>query len=776
MRGFILSAAFLPLLMAPAAWTAAAPAAKQDSEKKEKLDSVIVSTSRADASSPVTYTMVSGRQLRDANPIQSLPMNLNLQPSVVTYNEGGTGLGNSAMTVRGVKGSQINVTLNGITLNDAESQEVFWVNIPALTGLLSSVQLQRGLGTSASGAGAFGASVNMSTASVGVSPSAAVEYTTGSWNTNMASVAASTGLTKSGFYAQFAWSRARTDGYIRNAGVRAQSGFAVLGWMRGANSFRLTYLVGDQHSGITWDGIDPAVYETDRRFNAAGQYTDDGGAIRYYDNQTDNYRQHHLQLNYTRQVTDDLVWTTTADYTRGDGYDEYYKTGRKFAEFGFPSPMRGADGQDYKKSDLIYRKALDNDLYVLKSDMRYRHGGLDLTGGIYFSEYLGNHWGEILWARVLEPAPVVGEMDWKSTIAGARFDYGALNAADAWYRYGGTKWDLSSYLRAEYALSPRWMLYADLQLRNVDYILAGRDDKASTIPMDYHKMWTFFNPRAGVTFLPAAGHKFYASAAVGHREPGRGDIKENIKGEQIPIKPESMLDFEAGYAWTGRTLSASANLYLMEYKDMLLETGRLNSSGYAIKENIGRAWRRGIELAGAWKPSDYFRLDANATLSTNRIKHFTASLENWVDGGYRLEEYDRVNMLLSPSLTGMVALNVKPFAEKRGSLRTTTLSLDGKYVGKQYWDNTENADRCIPAFFVSNLSLSHAFDLRHGQLGLTFYVNNLLNAKYYASAWVYRAWQGAVAEDGSARDPYYLEAGVFPQATRNWMLKVSWRF
>ena len=271
MRGFLFSAALCALV--PFAAAAAVNEADVTSgnagnipaeeEINDRLDSVVVSASRAGKSTPVTYTMVSRQQLRQNNPINSLPMMLNLQPSVVSVNEGGTGLGYSKMTIRGSKGSQVNVTLNGITLNDAESQEVFWVNIPALTSLISSVQLQRGLGTSANGAGAFGASVNMSTASVTSDPHVSAEISAGSYNTFMTTVAAGTGLTKSGIYFDFAYSKNYTDGYIRNAKARVQSAFAALGWMNGTNSLRLTYLMGDQHTGITWNGIDLDTYKTD---------------------------------------------------------------------------------------------------------------------------------------------------------------------------------------------------------------------------------------------------------------------------------------------------------------------------------------------------------------------------------------------------------------------------------------------------------------------------------------------------------------------------------
>ncbi len=704
----------------------------------ERLDSVVVSASRAGSHTPVTFDNVSREALRASSPMQSLPMTLNLLPSVVTYNEGGTGLGNSAMTVRGSKGSQINVTLNGITLNDAESQEVFWVNIPALTALLSSVQVQRGLGTSANGAGAFGASVNMNTAFVSPDPAFRWEVSGGSYNTFLTTVSAMSGLQPSGLYFNVAYSAGSTDGYIRNAGVGSTSLFAVLGWLKGRHSLRLTYLTGTQRSGITWDGIAPEMYAVDRRYNGAGEYVDDSGNTRYYPGQTDNYTQHHLQLNYTVRLSDLLTWTNTADYTRGDGYDEYYKTGRKFAEFGYPF----SEWQGQKKSDMIYRKRMGNDLYVLQSGLRLRSGAWKADAGVNLSRYDGAHWGEMLWSRVL----------------GDGFDYTSMNEERTWYDNTGVKKEAGAFLRAEYQALPWLTAYADLQYRGIGYTLDGRDDKASSVPMDYREKWNFFNPRAGVT-ADLGAHKLYGSVAVGHREPGRSDIKENIKGEMIPIRPESMLDVEAGYRYAGERFTASANLYLMEYKDMLLETGRLNPSGYAIKENVGRGWRRGLELAAAWSPAAWVRLDGNLTLSTNRLRSFTAYIENWVDGGYNEEHYENTPMLLSPSVVGMARVELDPFGG-------WPLTLSGKYVGKQYWDNTGCADRCIPAFFVSDLSFGHSFRFRAGTLGLSLFVNNLLNREYYAYAWVYRAWDG--------KD--YMEAGLYPQATRNLMVKCSFSF
>lgn len=792
MRGFFIYSALVALIP----FSAAAAENEDEIELKDRLDSVVVSASRAGKNTPVTYTMVGKEQMRRTNPINSLPMTLSLQPSVVAVNEGGTGLGYSKMTIRGTKGSQINVTLNGITLNDAESQEVFWVNIPALTNILSSVQLQRGLGTSANGAGAFGASVNMSTASVGAEPYANLDISYGSYNTFSATVAAGTGLTKSGFYLDLAYSRGYTDGYIRNAKARVQSAYAAIGWMKGNNSLKFTYLMGDQHTGITWSGIDLETYETDRRYNSAGEYTDIYGNVHYYDNQTDNYTQHHLQLNYTHQFPKNVTWSTTFNFTKGDGYYEEYETGKGAQEYNLdnsmglklnevkddeghilyyefneiPEIINRDDGTVISmtnKGDFIEREAMDNYYLVLNSEVRYTGNKMNFTGGINLSRYDGDHIGQLLWGNRLPEG----------------FDYDAYNAAHTWYLNNGLKNELNVFARAEY--SPvEWMTaYVDLQYRGVSLKMAGPDDDGS--PLDYSTSWNFFNPRAGLTFSWAGRHKAYVSAALGNREPGRSDIKDVIitnnlidqnggDGKREELKPEKMVDVELGYTYSAPKVTASANLYFMEYFDMLLETGRLSDSGYAIKENAGRGYRRGIELAVAWDVLPWMRIDANTTLSLNKIKDYVAYIPVY-DSDYNFlrnfrQDCGKTDMLMSPSVVGMVQLSFTPFRTlANNSLKTTTLSINGKYVGKQYMDNTSSADRCIPAYFVSNLSLTHEFRLKGGVLGLGAYVNNLFNNMYYADG-------GASREMYDGSDEVTTYVWIYPQAPMNFMFKLSYRF
>ena len=772
MRGlfFILTAA---IAAAPA--FAGNPATGNDRvadnhDKVEKLDSVIVSASRAGKSTPVTYTMVGKEQLRSSNPINSLPMQLNLTPSVVAVNEGGTGIGYSKMTVRGSKGSQINVTLNGITLNDAESQEVFWVNIPSLSNILSSVQVQRGLGTSANGAGAFGASINMSTAAVGIEPYAAFDVAAGSYNTFMTTVSAGTGLTRSGVYFDVAYSRNYTDGYIRNAKAKVQSAFAALGWMNERNSLKLIYLMGDQHTGITWNGIDisMAYDKEDRKYNEAGQYYDELGNVRYYDNDTDNYTQHHLQLNYTRQFGERVYWSTTLNWTKGDGWYENYKADKKFTKYGFPSDFTFTrDGVEYtasSASDFIIRKSMANNYYVVNSDVKYKGDKLNITGGVNLSQYNGNHYGEVLWNEIL----------------GDDYDYDGrypVSAENEWYYSRSIKREANLFARAEYSPLSCLTAYLDLQYRGVSLKMSGIDDE-DDLDIGYKTSWNFFNPRAGLTFRKDF-HKVYASAALGNREPGRSDIKEviitnNLGGSRPDLKPEKMVDVEIGYEFASEKVTASANLYFMEYFDMLLETGRLSDVGYAIKENVGRAYRRGAELAVAWQAAPWVRLDANATLSMNRIRnyveYYTVIDDDWNEKGQKAVEYGTTRMLMSPSVVGLVQLSFTPFRTVcSNSLKTTALTLNGKYVGKQFLDNTATDSRSIPGYYVMNLSLTHEFSLRHGKLGLGAYVNNLLNNMYIADGW---CWKNMMESDGSIVGG----VGVFPQAPANFMIRASYSF
>lgn len=786
MRGFLFYAA----LSASVAFVAPAfGAEKTEDPTVHKLDSTVVVATRAGKNTPVTYSMIGKDELVRTNPVNSLPMNLSLQPSVIATNEGGTGLGYSKMTVRGSKGSQINVTLNGITLNDSESQEVFWVNIPGLSSLLSSVQLQRGLGTSANGAGAFGASVNMSTASVGSDPFVNAEFGYGSFDTFTSAVAAGTGLTKSGVYFNAAYSKNITDGYIRNAKANVQSAMAVLGWMNDSNSLKITWLMGQQKTGITWNGIDLDTYFKDRRYNSAGEYYDykvnpdgsyaldaDGNKVvnstHYYDNETDNYAQHHLQLNYTHQFVNNLLWSTTLNFTKGDGWYDQYKTDKKFKKYG----MADYAPAGFEKSDFIINKCMDNWYLVAKTDLSWKSDLLNVTGGLSYSYYNGDHFGKVLWSSVL------GD-NWT---AANGMTYDKFNSDRVWYLNHGVKQEYNAYIRGEYTPLDWLTAYVDLQLRDVNLKMWGVGDE-DKIDMSYTNNWLFFNPRAGVTFHKG-GHKAYMSAALGNREPGRPDIKENIEAQSNKgVRPEQMVDVEIGYEWSAPKVTASANFYFMEYWDMLLETGRLSDTGYPIKDNVGRAYRRGVELAAAYTPWKWFSVSGNLTLSLNKVLNYKEMFSLYDDNYEQIYDaewrpvqkevdFGTTTMLMSPSVIGMLQLDFRPFATfARNSFKTTSLSLSGKYVGKQYVDNTMSDDRSVPGYFVANLALTHEFSLPSrivagSKLRLGFYINNLFNNLYYVDGTCW--YKGILQSDGSQVGGI----GIYPQAPINFMGKISYSF
>lgn len=608
------------------------------------LDSASISASGITFKTPVVATTVQAGKLRRQNPQNSLPMSLGYEASVISTNEGGTGLGYSNLRIRGIGGYQTNVTLNGITLNDAESQEVFWVNIPSLDNILSEVSIQRGLGTSSNGPGAFGASINMTTAMPEYRPKVRCKIGYGTFNTFTPSVYFSTGRLKHGFYVQGAYSYNSTDGYMRNAFANVQSIYASAGWIGENDSFRLTFLQGRQKSGITWNGVPIDIYYRDRTYNANM-------------GDTDNFRQSHFQANYIHDFGRGLSWNTTLNYTHGYGFYDISKD----------------------------RDILDNDLWVLRSQLDLSKGFGHFSAGAYLSDYRGKHEG-------------------------------------SYYGNDAVKKEMNLFVRAEAEATPSVIVYGDLQYRAINYRMQGPDEYLQDL--DFNLNYGFFNPRAGITWMPGRRSKFFTSLAYGHREPSRADIQASAD-----VKPEKLLDWEIGFERKGIFLYTSLVFYLMNYTDMLVETGLLDDSGYAIKTNLPRGYRRGLEWTGRWTPIRWFTFEHNLTISGNRTS----------------EGHD---ILLSPSGMGMIGFIFRsPFG--------TELDIHHKFVGKQYWDNTGNPEHIIPNYNAADLALTQSFHLRGTEFTIGLHVQNLWNNYYFAYAHAY---------------------GVFPQAPRSYMFKLRFEF
>ena len=667
-----------------------------------QLDSVVVSAGRAYNSTPVAHMTLTAHELAKASPSSSLPMALGRQTSVIATNEGGTGIGNSAIRVRGIPGNQTIVTLNGITLNDAETQEVFWVNIPAIGRYIGSLQLQRGLGTTACGAGAFGAGINMVT-DTPVLAGGGAEIAGGSFGTFTSFARASTGATPIGLFAEAAASWQRTDGFIRNGFANVRSAYAAFGWQGPSDVIRLTFLHGSQRSGICWEGEPLERFLAgDYTYNPSGMYITPEGTAGYHDNQVDDYRQTHLQLLASHSFNRKTSFQTTLNLTKGDGFYEQL--------------IQPADGPT--------RDAEGNTLWALRTELRRSSEFFKGSAGIYLSSFSSRHWGD---------NAGIGHL----------------------YDNGARKREIDVWMRAEWMPLPFINVYTDLQYRSVRHEMHGPDEYGQTLA--YDNVWDFLNPRVGFSLTFGPVFSIYSSVAYGRKEPNRSDIQASQA-----VRPERMFDIEFGNRLNVGIWKASANFYFMEYTDMLLETGRLNAVGYAIRENMPRAWRRGIELASELD-LDIFRVEGNITLSTNKIARYTAYVDrfdaNWNFIGQRQEIYQRTNMLLSPSVVGSLAWTQRLW-------HGASLKLSGKLVGSQYWDNTSCHQRRIPAYFVQDIGLRQEISW-HGKWTLAADINNLFNNHYYAYAWVYRA-----DIDGK---PYQKE-GVFTQAPINVMFRLGYEF
>lgn len=724
--------------------------AQADSLSNVQLEEVVVSATRAGKNTPVSYSNIGQAQLKKNNTAQNIPVVLQTLPSIVAITEGGTGVGNTSLRIRGTDATRINVTLNGVPLNNPESQEVYWVNLPDLSSSLQSIQVQRGVGTSTNGSAAFGASMSLQT--VGSTSNAYGEASTavGSYGTFTSSIAAGTGLLNNGLALDARYSKVLSDGYIRNGKVDHTNIFASLSHYGQKQLLRLTYINGTQHTGITWNGASPEdIKEYGRKFNSAGMYKDDAGNIRYYDNDTDNYYSHILQLMLTRELTQKLSMNVSLSYTNGYGYYENYRSGDKmiigdkYSKYGLDNQV--IDDVTYKSSQMIRRKLLSNNFYVANFSLNYNLNPVQLVFGGYWSDFDGSHYGRLPWIK------------YNNNIA----------ENHEWYRNEGNKQEINFFTKADYQLNDKLSLFADLQYRYIDYRMTGTDDDEEDLTSNHY--YSFMNPKGGIFYRPNNKSAWYASIAVGQREPLRTDLKDAVKkNANKTIEPERMIDYELGYRYTSnRGMHLAANFYYMDYNNQMVQTGKKSDSGYNIMENVKDSYRTGIELEAQIPISPTFIVAANATISKNIIKDYTAYYDYYTPGyGEELKQkeefYDETDISFSPNLVGMASLTYVP-------IKNMTLNLMGKYVGKQYYDNTSNDENSLDAYFVSNFVAGYTFNMTGvGNIDLQFMVNNLFNKEYIANAWV----STTKFNDDSEK----VYKGLFPQATRNFMGRVTLRF
>lgn len=714
-----------------------------DSTKQVKLEEVTVSSNRAKKNSPTAFSDVSTEQIKKENAAKNIPFLLQTLPSVVAFSEDGSGVGNTSLRIRGTDATRINVTLNGMPLNNPESQEVYWVNLPDISNSLQSIQLQRGVGTSTNGSAAFGASLSLKTIQAQQQAYGEASTAIGSYNTFTSTIAAGTGLLGNGLSLDLRYSKVKGDGYIRNGKVNHSSAYASISHFTDNQAIKLIYMNGIQHTGITWEGISPEQMKIDRRYNPAGEYKDEAGNVKYYDNETDNYYSNVVQLIYSREFSNKLILNANLNYNHGYGYYENYKKSQKFKNFGLPDQMT-EDGESYSHSDIIRRKLMSNDFYVANTTLSYSASKLSLTGGLMFSYYDGDHYGQLRWVKYNEN----------------------IDNNYEWYRNNSDKQELNAFIKAEYLIMDGLSLFADVQYRYIDYKMKGLDD--DLIDIKGNNYYNFFNPKVGLSYNINANSNVYASLSVANREPLRTDLKEFLKGGiEKKIKSERMLDYELGYRFANEKALFGINFYYMDYNDQMVQTGKLNDVGYKFMENVPDSYRVGVELSGGYKLFKWLRADANLTLSSNKIKDYTSYIYIYDDNFYwnyigSTEEYiGKTDISFSPSVVGSGILTFTP-------CKDFDIAIINKYVGKQYLDNTSNNHYRLDDYFVANLSAGYTFDVNKiGKIEARFFVNNVFNKRYAANGW------GSSTdrfEDGSRA------IGLYSQATRNIMAKLGIKF
>ncbi len=698
------------------------------------VEEAIVTATRAGETTPVAYTGIPGEEIRARNYGQDIPFLLSSTPSLVTTSDAGHGIGYTAMRIRGTDASRINVTINGIPLNDAESHSVFWVDLPDIATSVDNIQIQRGVGTSTNGAAAFGASVNFQTRTLEKEPYAVYEGTLGSFRTIRNALSAGTGLIGDHFAVDIRLSDLTSDGYIDRSWTDLRSYYASAGYYDAGTMVKFVTFSGLEELYQAWNGVPSNLLESHRTYNELGAYTDSDGNLAYYDNQIDHYLQSHYQLHFSRVLGDCLYINTALHYTRGKGYYEQYREDASLSDYLLGPVVIG--GEIVAETDLIRRKWLDNDFYGIVGGLQYRENGFGAVLGGGWNRYLGDHFGTVIWARFP----------------------GESEIRHRWYENTGEKSDWNSYLKASLETGSGLSFFADLQVRGIMYRIDGSDDDLRDITQDHR--YLFFNPKAGINYAPARNQRMYLFVARGNREPNRTNLVDADPAGPRPVK-ESMLDYEAGYTYGEEDLQFGINLYFMDYTDQLVLTGEINDVGSAVMTNVRDSYRAGMELSGGSRFASWLRWDANATLSRNKIRNYEGYVDNWdywsdpENEPYQVkEELGTTDLSFSPGIVLNSNLDIHP-------LKNLHIQLLSRYVGKQYIDNTSSEERTLDPYFVNDLQLSCAIYPQFiREIVLQLKVANLFNAEYETNAWVYR---------------YYLEGsedrmdGFFPQAGRHLM-------
>ncbi len=695
-------------------------------------DEIIVRASRENSLLNNTKTQISQAEIKNKNTGQDLPYLLSMTPSVVLTSDAGAGIGYTGMRIRGSDLSRINVTLNGVPVNDGESQGVFFVDLPDLASSVDNIQIQRGVGTSTNGAAAFGASINIKTDEFSSVPYAELNSAAGSFNTLKSSLKLGSGLISGKWNFNGRVSTINSDGYVDRASSDLKSAYMSGSYYGEKDILKAVVILGKEKTYQAWYGIPKDSLETNRKYNPAGEILDaDGNIIDYYDNQTDNYWQNYYQLHYAHEFNKNLTISSSGFYTRGFGYYESYKNNKKFSSFGMNDTIIGSD--TVSRSDMITQKWLNNNFYGLNFSFIYNSFPLNLTVGGGWNQYDGDHYGKIVWAQIARKN---------------EFDRN-------WYFNTGLKTEANVFAKAEYAFTDNISAFADLQFRHINYKIKGTHDDLRDLTQEHD--FNFFNPKAGLAYKFDENNNLFVSVALTSREPNRSVYRDADVG--MEVKPEKLSDYELSYVYASTKLSLGANIYFMNYKDQLVLTGKINNVGAAIMQNVDRSYRLGIEFQAAWNVISYFKWNMNATLSRNKIQSFTAYVDDWDTWGeQRVEEYEGTDISFSPSV---IANNEFKFVP----IKNLAISFTSTYVGKQFVDNTSDNSRDLDAYFVNNVHLNYSIETSFAErIEFLIALNNIFDEKYASNAWVYRYYTD---------NQEYEMSGYYPQAGFNFMAGIN---
>src|SRR5690625_1977863 len=681
----------------------------------ESLEEMVISAYRVSADSPITFSNLEKDEIRERNLGQDVPILMNYMLNVVTTSDAGAGIGYTGMRVRGNDASAINVTMNGIPLNDAESHGTFWINLGDFTSSIADLQLQRGVGTSTNGAGAFGASLNVLTQQPAEKASAQITNTVGSFNTHKHQVELNTGLIDEKFAFSGNFSVLKSDGYIERASSDMKSYFLQGTYQHNNTQIKALTFGGKQQTYQAYFGVDAAQMEENRRFNPAGMYTDSEGKIRFYENQTDNYEQDHFQLHWNQKYDSNWSSNLSLHYTSGAGYYESYRPDADLQKYGLP--YFEMEDQLIKNSDLIDQKWLDNHFYGGVFNVFYKKNRVEAIVGGGWNRYSGDHFGKVIHTEfAFNPEP---------------FSY--------YYDNIGNKNEFNLFSKLTWAINDQFSAFADIQYRNITYKTEGPYEGENFIFKDE---FNFFNPKVGLTYQLSNQHQFYFSFAQANREPTRGDYKTALLGNQSDAeypKSEQLNDFELGWRLNSENFVINTNLYYMDYQNQLVLTGEIDPQGRAIRKNSGQSYRTGIEIDAEIRISEKFKIRPNITLSQNKNKDFIAVVDQ------ESINYGDTPISFSPDLVAANQIQYKP-------IENLKLNLLSKFVGEQYMSNTKDEASTLPSYFVSDFNVQWQLNQAgpFKQIILNGIINNIFNKKYVSNCYfdsVYGAY-------------YYPQAGI----------------